>query len=68
MEFSPETYDVFEAEQFEMARARLARDAVIEVMLQMWPNGRYLDHYSIALDGTVLETQVVDTNSSARLC
>ncbi len=62
MEFPPETYDVFEAEQFETARARLARDAVIEVMLQMRPNGRCLDHYRIALDGTVLEAQVVTTN------
>jgi hypothetical protein len=59
MEFPPETYDVFEANQFETARARLAGDAFMEVMLQMRPNGRCLDHYRIALDGTVLETQVV---------
>ncbi len=58
-----ETYDVFEADQFETARARLTGDAVMEVMLQMRPNGRCLDHYRIALDGTVgLETQVVATN------
>jgi hypothetical protein len=62
MEFPPETYDVFEANQFETARARLAGDAVMEVMLQMRPNGRCLDHYRIALDGTVLETQVVATS------
>jgi hypothetical protein len=31
-------------------------------MLQMQPNGRCLDHYRIALDGTVLETQVVATS------
>jgi hypothetical protein len=62
MEFPPETYDVFEADQFETARARLTGDAVMEVMLQMRPNGRCLDHYRIALDGTVLETQVVATN------
>jgi hypothetical protein len=62
MEFPPETYDVFEADQFESARVRLTGDAVMEVMLQMRPNGRYLDHYRIALDGTVLETQVVATN------
>jgi hypothetical protein len=49
MEFPPETYDVFEADQFETARARLTGDAVMEVMLQMRPNGRCLDHYRIAL-------------------
>jgi hypothetical protein len=59
MEFPPETYDVFEADQFETASARLAGDAVMEVMLQMRPNGRCLDHYHIGLDWTVLETQVV---------
>jgi hypothetical protein len=32
------------------------------VMLQMRPNGRCLDHYRIALDGTVLETQVNATS------
>jgi hypothetical protein len=48
MEFPPESYDVFDAEQFETARARLAGDAVMEVMLQMRPNGRCLDHYRIA--------------------
>jgi hypothetical protein len=62
MEYPPETYDVSEANQFETARARLAGDAVMEVMLQMRPSGRCLDHYRIALDGTVLETQVVATS------
>ncbi len=62
MEFPPETYDVFDSEQFETARERLTGDAVMEVMLQMRPNGRCLDHYRIALDGTVLETQVNATS------
>ncbi len=62
MEFPPENYDVFDSEQFETARARLTGDAVMEVMLQMRPNGRCLDHYRIALDGTVLETQVNATS------
>jgi hypothetical protein len=31
-------------------------------MLQIRPNGRCLDHYRIALEGTVLETQVVATS------
>jgi hypothetical protein len=44
-------------------RGRACRGgAVIEVMLEMRPNGWCLDHYRIALDGTVLETQVVATN------
>jgi hypothetical protein len=64
MEFPPETYDVFEAEQFETARARARAggDAVMEVTLQMRPSGRCLYHYRIALDGQVMETQVVATN------
>ncbi len=62
MEFPPQTYDVFKAYQFESAQARLVGNAVMEVMLQMRPNGRCLDHYNIALDGTVLETQVVPSN------
>ncbi len=55
-------YDVFEADQFESARARLAGDAVMEVMLQIRPNGRCLNR--IALDGTVLETQISSPNQS----
>jgi hypothetical protein len=62
VEFPPETYDAFEAEQFETARARLGGDAVMEVMLQMRPSGRCLDPCRIALDGQVMETQVVATN------
>jgi hypothetical protein len=62
MEFPPETYDVFDAYQFETARARLTGNAVMEVMLQMRPSGRCLGHYRIALDGTVLETQFVATS------
>jgi hypothetical protein len=62
MEFPPESYDVFDSEQFETARARLTGDAVMEVMLQMRPNGRCLNHYRIALDGTVLEMQVNATS------
>jgi hypothetical protein len=31
-------------------------------MLQMRPKGRCHDHYCIALDGMMLETQVIATN------
>jgi hypothetical protein len=34
----------------------------MEVMLQMRPSARCLDHYLIALDGQVMETLVVATN------
>ncbi len=34
----------------------------MEVMLQMRPNGRCLDHFRVALTGTVLKTQVKATN------
>jgi hypothetical protein len=62
MEFPPVKYDVFDAREFENARPRGAGDAVMEVMLQMRPNGRCLDHFRVALTGTVLETQVKVTN------
>jgi hypothetical protein len=62
MEFPPAEYDVFDAREFENARARGAGDYVMEVMLQMRPNGRCLDHFRVALTGTVLETQVKATN------
>jgi hypothetical protein len=42
MEFPPAEYDVFNAREFENARARGAGDYVMEVMLQMRPNGRCL--------------------------
>jgi hypothetical protein len=62
MEFPPTEYDVFDAREFENARARGAGDYVMEVMLQMRPNGKCLDHFRVALTGTVLETQVKATN------
>jgi hypothetical protein len=34
----------------------------MEVMLQMRPNGRCLDHFRIALTGTHLDTQVKAAN------
>jgi hypothetical protein len=51
-----------DAREFENARPQGAGDAVMEVMLQMRPNGRCLDHFRVALTGTVLETQVKATN------
>ncbi len=39
MEFLPVEYDVFDAREFENARARGAGDYVMEVMLQMRPKG-----------------------------
>ena len=62
MEFPPDNYDVFEAEQFDTARARTAGDAVMEVMMQMRPSGRCVDHFRIGLDGRILETKVKATN------
>jgi hypothetical protein len=62
MEFPPLEYDVFDASEFETARPRGPGDAVMEVMLQMRPNGRCLDHFRVALTGTHLDTQVKATN------
>jgi hypothetical protein len=41
---------------------RVTPSCTLQVMLQMRPKGRCLDHYRIALDGMMLETQVIATN------
>jgi hypothetical protein len=62
MEFPPTEYDIFEANIFETARPRAAGGAVMEVMLQMRPKGRCLDHFRIGLTGQHMDTQVKVTN------
>jgi hypothetical protein len=50
MEF-PASWAVFQAEDFYMAEVRAPGTAGMELMAQMWPNGRLLDHFRIVLGG-----------------
>ena len=51
MEF-PASWNVFPAEDFSTAEARSPGVAGMELMIQMRPNGRLLDHFRVALGGT----------------
>jgi hypothetical protein len=51
MEF-PASWNVFPAEDFSTAEARSPGVAGMELMVQMRPNGRLLDHFRVALGGT----------------
>ena len=52
MEFPPETWFVFPAENFCTAGPRIHGDYTAELMAQARPNGRVLDHWRLALGGT----------------
>ena len=59
MEFPPGDWCIFEATSFETAPPRAAADVCVEVMAQITPNGRIMDHWGIATGGiTMLKTTV----------
>ena len=63
MEFPPTEWVIFGAEEFETAPPRDPGDMGMEVMVQMRPNGRVMDHWRIALGGSkILEVKVKLTN------
>ena len=51
MEFPPESWDVFEADDFGTAGTRNPGDCGAELMAQVRPNGRIVDHWRVALGG-----------------
>jgi hypothetical protein len=51
MEFPTEDWDVFEAGEFEQAAPRGTGETVLELMVQLRPNGRIQDHFRAALAG-----------------
>jgi hypothetical protein len=58
MDFSPEEWGVFPAEEFNTAAPRAAGQLYMELMIQVRPNGRMLDHCRISLGGTsVVDSQ-----------
>jgi hypothetical protein len=52
MEFNPEAWDCFPAEEFNTAAPRAASSLNMELLIQARPNGRMLDHFRIGLGGT----------------
>jgi len=51
MEFLPAGWEIFNTEDFETAAPRVAGDAVMELMAQIRPNGRVMDHWRVAIGG-----------------
>ena len=60
MEFPPGDWCIFEATSFETAPPRAAADVCVEVMAQIRPNGRIMDHWRIATGGTTMLKTTVD--------
>ena len=63
MEFPAEEWPAFEAQDFELAVPRGSGNAVMELMLQLRPNGRALDHFRVALGGNKLLAATVGFGS-----
>ena len=59
MEFPTSDWDVFEAADFETAVPRGTGQAVMELMMQLRPNGRIQDHFRVALGGSILCKAVI---------
>ena len=58
MEFPP-AWSVFQAEEFELAAARDPRELGVELMAQLRPSGRIIDHLRLVLGGsTLLEVKI----------
>ena len=51
MEFPASEWDAFDSDQFEVASPRGTGEAVMELMMQLRPNGRIQDHFRLALGG-----------------
>ncbi len=52
MDFPPESWDVFPAEDFELAEPRDPGRRGVEVMAQLRNNGRIMDHFRFTLGGS----------------
>jgi hypothetical protein len=59
MEFPAEEWPHFEAADFELAVPRGSGKAVMELMMQLRPNGRAMDHFRVALGGSCLFDAVI---------
>ena len=60
MEFPPAHWAVFPAEDFETACPRLPGTLGVELMAQVRPNGRVMDHWRLAIGGSSNLTITLD--------
>jgi len=59
MEFPPTEHSFFEAEAFETAAPRNPGELGVELMAQIRPNGRIVDHWRLATGGSkILEAKI----------
>ena len=59
MEFPPDNYFIFPAEHFENAMPRINGDYTVEILAQVRPSGRVMDHWRAVLGGSkALEAEV----------
>jgi hypothetical protein len=63
MEFPPSDYTVFGAEDFLTAAPRTAGGVCMELLVQMRPNGRLMDHFRVGLGGSKLLQVKIKLNS-----
>jgi len=54
MDFPPEEWDIFPAEDFELAEPRDPGTCGVEVMVQIRNNGRIMDHFRLAVGGSAM--------------
>ena len=60
MDFPPEEWDIFPAEDFNVAVPRAPGACGVELLAQIRPNGQVLDHWRLALGGTEILEVVFD--------
>jgi hypothetical protein len=51
MEYPPQQWECFNAEEFNTAQPRSAGELGAELLVQVRPNGRMLDHFRVAVGG-----------------
>ena len=60
MEFPPSEWTVFEAADFEVAQPRNPGDLGVDLLAQVRPNGRVVDHWRLTLGGAkILQTNML---------
>ena len=59
MEFPTTEWDIFESQEFNLAAPRGTGEAVLELMMQLRPNGRIQDHFRVALAGNKLMSAAI---------
>ena len=63
MEFPTDVWDIFDTQEFDLAVPRESGQAVMELMVQLRPNGRAVDHFRVALGGSKLFSATIGFGS-----